>query len=216
MPIDSSKFFDSIRIKPNKLSAKQQAQAREASAMCEWPECKDKGPHRAPKGRENSREYWHFCLDHVREYNQSYNFFSGMNPEAVARYQKDALTGHRPTWKMGANTSAKRGKGSAEADFEGASDPFSMFSELNGRGRWRPGPDTAPKGETRKIFNAERKALQVMGLGPEATLEQVKVKYKALVKQHHPDANGGDRSTEDRLIEIIKAYNYLKTVVREA
>ena len=29
MPIDSSKFFDSIRIKPNKLSAKQQAQARE-------------------------------------------------------------------------------------------------------------------------------------------------------------------------------------------
>ena len=70
--------------------------------------------------------------------------------------------------------------------------------------------------ETRKVFNAERKALQVMGLGPEATLEVVKAKYKALVKQHHPDANGGDRSTEDRLIEIIKAYNYLKTVVRGA
>src|SRR6266481_5340812 len=164
MPIDSSKFFDSIRIKPNKLSAKQQAAAREESAMCEWPECKNKGPHRAPKGRENSREYWHFCLSHVREYNQSYNFFQGMNADAVARYQKDALTGHRPTWKM----------------------------------------------------NAERKALQVMGLGADATLETVKAKYKALVKQHHPDANGGDRSTEDRLIEIIKAYNYLKTVVRGA
>src|SRR5712664_1510718 len=94
MPIDSSKFFDSIRIKPNKLSAKQQAQAREESAMCEWPDCKNKGPHRAPKGRENSREYWHFCLSHVREYNQSYNFFQGMNADAVARYQKDALTGH--------------------------------------------------------------------------------------------------------------------------
>ena len=113
MPIDSSKFFDSIRIKPNKLSAKQQAQAREESAMCEWPECKNKGPHRAPKGRANDKEYWHFCLNHVREYNQSYNFFSGMNADAVARYQKDALTGHRPTWKMGANTSAKKGKGSA-------------------------------------------------------------------------------------------------------
>src|SRR2546427_3274448 len=62
MPIDSSKFFDSIRIKPNKLSAKQQAQAREASAMCEWPDCKNKGPHRAPKGRTNDKEYWHFCL----------------------------------------------------------------------------------------------------------------------------------------------------------
>src|ERR1700721_49186 len=133
MPIDSSKFFDSIRIKPNKLSAKQQAQAREESAMCEWPDCKNKGPHRAPKGRANDKEYWHFCLNHVREYNQSYNFFSGMNADAVARYQKDALTGHRPTWKMGANTSAKKGKNSPEADLEAASDPFSMFSELNGR-----------------------------------------------------------------------------------
>jgi curved DNA-binding protein CbpA len=216
MPIDSSKFFDSIRIKPNKQSAKQQAQAREAAMTCEWPECKNKGAHRAPKGRENAREYWHFCLDHVREYNQSYNFFSGMNAEAVARYQKDALTGHRPTWKMGANGSGKGGKG-GEAELDAASDPFSMFSELNGRGRWRPGPGgAATKPETRKIFNAERKALQVMGLGAEATLEDVKAKYKALVKQHHPDANGGDRSTEDRLIEIIKAYNYLKTVVRES
>jgi DnaJ-class molecular chaperone len=53
-----------------------------------------------------------------------------------------------------------------------------------------------------------------MGLGPRATLDDVKAKYKALDKQHHPDANGGDRSTEDRLIEVIKAYNYLKTVVR--
>ncbi len=211
MPIDSSKFFDSIRVKPRRQTAKQQAQAREASVMCEWPDCKNKGPHRAPKGRENSREYWHFCLDHVREYNQSYNFFSGMNADAVARYQKDALTGHRPTWKMGANGGVKKG---AEAEIDGAFDPFSMFSELNGRGRWRPGPGAEAKAETRKIFNAERKALQVMGLGPEATLESVKAKYKALVKQHHPDANGGDRSTEDRLIEIIKAYNYLKTVVR--
>ena len=212
MPIDSSKFFDSIRIKPKKAASRQPAVAREA-VQCQWPDCTNKGSHRAPKGRENAREYWQFCLDHVREYNQSYNFFSGMNAEAVARYQKDALTGHRPTWKMGANTS-KRGTGSAEGDLGGASDPFSVFAEINGRGSWRPGPEAAPKAETRKVFNAERKALQVMGLGPDATLEDVKVKYKALVKQHHPDANGGDRSTEDRLIEIIKAYNYLKTVVR--
>ncbi|MBR1123339.1 DnaJ domain-containing protein [Bradyrhizobium lablabi] len=215
MAIDSSKFFDSIRIKPNKLSAKAQARANEESAMCEWAGCQNKGPHRAPKGRENSREYWHFCLNHVREYNQSYNFFQGMNAEAVARYQKDALTGHRPTWKMGANTSAKGKTGAAE-EFDGAADPFHMFSELNGRGRWRPGPGASQaKAETRKVMNAERKALQVMGLAPGATLEIVKAKYKALVKQHHPDANGGDRSTEDRLIEIIKAYNYLKTVVKE-
>jgi hypothetical protein len=218
MAIDSSKFFDSIRIKPNKLSAKQQAAAREAAVMCEAPGCKNKGGHRAPKGRGNEKEYWHFCLNHVREYNQGYNFFQGMAADAVARYQKDALTGHRPTWKMGANGTKGKGK-TAEADLDGAADPFHMFSELNGRGRWRPGPGSnaeEPKPEVRKVFNAERKALQVMGLGPDATLETVKAKYKALVKQHHPDANGGDRSTEDRLIEIIKAYNYLKTVVRGA
>ena len=49
-----------------------------------------------------------------------------------------------------------------------------------------------------------------------ATTADIKIRFKALVKQHHPDVNGGDRSTEDRLIEIIKAYNYLKTVVRPA
>lgn len=212
MAIDSSKFFDSIRIKPNKLSAKQQAAAREEAVMCEWPECKNKGPHRAPKGRAQDKEYWHFCLNHVREYNQGYNFFQGMAPDAVASYQKDALTGHRPTWKMGANGSPDK-----KPDLDGAIDPFAMFNEMNGmgmgRGRARK-PQQPIKEETRKIFNAERKALQVMGLGPSATLDDVKAKYKALVKQHHPDANGGDRSTEDRLIEVIKAYNYLKTVVR--
>ncbi|MGY3448780.1 J domain-containing protein [Bradyrhizobium sp. USDA 4353] len=213
MPIDSNKFFDSIRIKPKKAASRQPV--REEAQPCQWPDCTNRGSHRAPKGRENQREYWHFCLDHVREYNQSYNFFSGMNADAVARYQKDALTGHRPTWKMGANTAGKRGKGNAESDLGDASDPFSVFAEINGRAGWRPGAQSAPpKAETRKVFNAERKALQVMGLGPDATLEDVKVKYKALVKQHHPDANGGDRSTEDRLIEIIKAYNYLKTVVK--
>lgn len=221
MAIDSSKFFDSIRIKPTKGGPKNtkgtqaEARAREEAAMCEWPGCEARGPHRAPKGRGNEKEYWHFCLNHVREYNQSYNFFQGMNADAVARYQKDALTGHRPTWKMGANGTKGKGK-AGEIDPDMAFDPFSVFSELNGRGKWRPGPGgtSEPKAETRKVFNAERKALQVMGLGPEATLETVKAKYKALVKQHHPDANGGDRSTEDRLIEVIKAYNYLKTVVR--
>ena len=45
-----------------------------------------------------------------------------------------------------------------------------------------------------------------------ATPQQVKTRFKELVKRHHPDANGGDRSTEDRLVEVIQAYNYLKSV----
>ena len=38
----------------------------------------------------------------------------------------------------------------------------------------------------------------------------IKARYKELVKRHHPDANGGDRSSEDKLREIIQAYNYLQ------
>ena len=95
-----------------------------------------------------------------------------------------------------------------------SNDPFSVFSEINGRGKWRPGPEAKAGADARKVMNAERKALQVMGLEGTVTTAEIKVRFKALVKQHHPDANGGDRSTEDRLIEIIKAYNYLKSVSR--
>ncbi len=209
MTIDQAKYFDSIRIKPR---TQRKEPVRETKVACQWPGCDNPGAHRAPKGRGQENDYWHFCLNHVREYNQSYNFFSGMSDDAVARYQKDALTGHRPTWKMGANSGAQN----KPDGFDGAADPFAMFSELNGRSRSRPGPETQAGTETRRVFNAERKALQVMGLSSGVTLETVKMRYKELVKQHHPDANGGDRSTEDRLIEIIKAYNYLKTVTPSA
>jgi DnaJ-class molecular chaperone len=47
-------------------------------------------------------------------------------------------------------------------------------------------------------------------LGADATPARIKTRYKDLVKRHHPDANGGDRSSEDRLREIIQAYNYLR------
>ena len=184
--------------------------------MCEGPECKNKGPHRAPKGHAWTEEYWHFCLNHVREYNQGYNFFPGMNADAVARYQKDALTGHSPSLEDGRQYRYQEGQGQTARpiwkmpSIRSACSASSTAAPAGGRVRVRtPGPGENPQG-----LNAERKALQVMGLGADATLETVKAPSKALVKQHHPDANGGDRSTEDRLIEIIKAYNYLKTVVR--
>ena len=47
-------------------------------------------------------------------------------------------------------------------------------------------------------------------LGGDATPAKIKARYKELVKRHHPDANGGDRSSEERLREIIQAYNYLR------
>ncbi|MBB4380263.1 J domain-containing protein [Bradyrhizobium sp. SBR1B] len=207
MLIDTSELFASIRVN------KQNAQERQAATLCEWPDCKKKATHPAPKGRDDVGAYWHFCIDHVRQYNRSYNFFSGMDAEAVARYQKDALIGHRPTWKIGENVSACRMTGST-GNLEDDWHSLCTLVGLNGRAGARPSAKVKP--EARKVFNAEGKALQVMGLKANATLSEIKTKYKVLVKQHHPDANGGDRSTEDRLVEIIKAYRYLKTVVRDS
>jgi len=83
-----------------------------------------------------------------------------------------------------------------------------MFQEL-GAGRTgfrRRSP------ELRTVRNAERRALDVLGLEAEASAQEVKSRFKELVKRHHPDANGGDRSSEDRLREIIQAYKYLKSI----
>lgn len=192
-----SPLFDSVRVKPSKDRRK-----KTDGPNCEWAGCKEKATHRAPKGRNVENDHWRFCLAHVREYNQSYNFFSGMSDDAVLAYQKDALTGHRPTWKMGTGKSRVRPDLRA---FGSHGDPFGLFGE-GARNEQKA------RAETRTVRNAERKALDALGLDTGATPPQVKARFKELVKRHHPDANGGDRSTEDRLIEIIQSYNYLKSV----
>jgi DnaJ-domain-containing protein 1 len=94
----------------------------------------------------------------------------------------------------------------------GADDPFGMFRDLGGSTAREPDGEHLRRRETRVIRNAERKALEVLGLEADANTHDIKLRFKVLVKRHHPDANGGDRSTEDRLRAIIEAYNYLKSV----
>jgi hypothetical protein len=200
MKLDSP-LFDRIRVKPS-----ADRRPRPAAHTCEWPGCSAPATHRAPKGRERENERWRFCLEHVREYNQSYDFFAGMSEEAVLKYQKDALTGHRPTWKMGTGKDQDPGRFYAE----GFVDPFSVFRDIGGPGRAQASEQKSA--EQRSIRNAERKAFSVLGLDCDVPRAEIKARFKELVKRHHPDANGGDRSTEDRLVEIIQAYNYLKSV----
>src|SRR4051812_1032141 len=172
MKLDSP-FFNRIRVKPQ-----EDARPRPQAAVCQWPGCACEGTHRAPKGRMREREYWRFCLAHVREYNQSYNYFAGMSDDAVARYQKDAVTGHRPTWKMGFNGATDRYDGG-----EMPSDPFDVMREFGG-GKARP---ERPKPEARPIHNAERKAFDTLGLEVDAEAAEIKARFKELVKRHHPD-----------------------------
>jgi hypothetical protein len=205
----NSPLFDRIRVKPD-----QDRRLRAELPPCQWPRCGEPATHRAPKGRLRASEYWRFCLEHVREYNNSYNFFAGMSDDAVAQYQKEAITGHRPTWKMGSiggkRAPPRRARGGFRAAEWEAADPFSLLGETGSR----PG-HARPASEGRKILNAQRRAFEVLGLEADANRADIKVRIKArfkvLVKRHHPDANGGDRGTEDTLREIIQAYNYLKS-----
>jgi DnaJ-domain-containing protein 1 len=87
-----------------------------------------------------------------------------------------------------------------------------MFHEVGAGAAHAADGEHLRRRETRIIRNAERKALDVLGLEADANTQDIKVRFKVLVKRHHPDANGGDRSSEDRLRAIIEAYNYLKSV----
>src|SRR6266540_4273339 len=180
-----SPFFDRIRVKPDK-----DRRLRAQCPACEWPNCAAPATHRAPQGRLRERESWRFCLEHVREYNHAYNFFAGMSAG-------------RP--------SSRSHSSRFHSEFTSADDPFGIFREFGAAGGARQESRRGPT-ESRTVRNAERKALDALGLEADASTHEVKARFKTLVKRHHPDANGGDRSSEDRLREIIQAYNYLKSI----
>ena len=129
-----------------------------------------------------------------------------MSDDDVAQYQRDASYGHRPTWTMGVNRAAAT-DGETPADF----DPKGMFGD---RFRAQSAQTRAHAGEEprrKRPGVAALKALGTLGLDETADANQIKTRYKDLVKRLHPDANGGDRSSEDKLREIIHAYNYLRS-----
>ncbi len=199
-----SPLFDRIRVKPA-----EDRRPQPGYPACDWPGCREDATHRAPKGRLRAGEYWRFCLHHVRDYNHSYNFFAGMSEDAIARYQKEAVTGHRPTWKIGVNGKPAAAQAPQNGNWQFfADDPFGLFQD-GSAARFQAERNAS---EGRVVRNAERKALDVLGLEPSASSTDIKARFKVLVKRHHPDANGGDRSCEDQLRDIIQAYNYLKSV----
>lgn len=202
-----SSIFDSIRLKPQK----EKEEAKDGERPCDWEGCSLIGTNKAPRGRDREGEFLWFCVDHVRQYNKNYNYFSGMDDDSIAQYQKASSTGHRPTWEMGANSWGSRSR-TASGGIPGskpwlhrAKDPHGLY----------PGGTTGPASpearHQRKLKRLEKQSLDKLRLPDNATSKEIKSKYKQLVKLHHPDANGGDRSSEDQLREIIQAYNFLKS-----
>jgi curved DNA-binding protein CbpA len=199
-----SKYFDRIRVR-----GKTRAKPEPAAPICQWDGCEEKGAHRAPVGRDAEGEYFLFCVDHVRQYNKGYNYFSGLSDGEIARYQKEALTGHRPTWTVGVNKAARNAPSQSQARTGSAAsnarvrDPFGLFNEAKSR-------QASQVPRQRKLKPLEAKAFETLGLEARATPTDIKTRYKELVKKHHPDANGGDRGSEERFRAVVQGYQLLK------
>jgi hypothetical protein len=195
----TSPLFDRIRVKSSRKNAPAPSKAP-VSTPCSHPGCTADGVFKAPKGRDHEGEFFTFCKDHVREYNATYDYFKGMDDDALAKYRSAEAIGHRPTWKMGARAA---GAGAPHVD----ETVYAEARSMRRKGARRTGDAAqAPR------YNAlAMKALFTLELDEHATEVTIKAKYKELVKRHHPDANGGDRSSEEKLREIIKAYNFLRS-----
>lgn len=202
---NSSKYFDNLR--SSTLSKKA---AAAAGPTCAWKGCEETGAHKAPAGQGREGQYLMFCVDHVREYNASYNYFVGMSDEQVARFQKDNLTGHRPTWKTG--TTAGPASGNKMRGPTPTPDQLKQarVNDAHGFFSFRAKREADSAEPRRYIRPLDRKALEVLHLTDAATKEQIKARYKDLVKKHHPDLNGGDERSAEALREIIQAHNQLK------
>ncbi|MDZ3833497.1 MAG: J domain-containing protein [Sphingopyxis sp.] len=174
-------------------------------APCAVPGCREAGEFRAPASAHRSPDgpppYRWLCLDHVREFNAGYNFFEGMNADQIMAAQS-------PTAGWETESRSFRPAGSADlpprwADFK---DPMDALGA-----RFRQRMDEARREAADPRFTREEhRALKLMNLGPDADRSALRRRYSELVRQYHPDRNGGDRSFEARLGEVVSAYQLLR------
>ncbi|SFS03109.1 J domain-containing protein [Sphingomonas jatrophae] len=175
----------------------------EREETCAHPGCTEPGEFRAPGERrggfDGPGEWRWLCLDHVRAFNGGYNFFSGMSTEEIEAAQRPYAGWERETRAFAA------GAGSTPrwADF---TDPLDAI-QASLRGRMA---DAAPRADGRPLSDADRRSLKVLKLGPDADRRELRERYAELVRRYHPDRNGGDRSHEKALGEVIAAYQHLR------
>jgi hypothetical protein len=154
------------------------------------------GEYRAPKSRRNLKEYWWFCLEHVRAYNAAWDYYKGMSPGEIEAELRRDTAWQRPTWPLGR-------LGSAAREDQSWQDPLNFLAS----GRPRRGVNGSPAATPPEL----REPLATLGLSWPVTMPKLKARYKELAKRHHPDANGGDRSSEERLKTINLAYARLRS-----
>jgi hypothetical protein len=190
----TSRFKSDIRIKPGKARAPEPE-----TRMCEAPGCIGPGNCRVSKSPKNLSEYVWYCSAHARAHNEAWDFFKDMGDDDIQRFREEALTGHRPTWPLGKRGARAR---MGQTPLGGLNDSHAMFAE--------DGDTAAVRRPERHLTRLQIMAMDTLQLAHNATLIEIKARYKELVKRFHPDANGGDRGAEERLKQVIKAYGVLR------
>jgi DnaJ-domain-containing protein 1 len=97
----------------------------------------------------------------------------------------------------------KRGKKGFREEGRPTEDPLGLY-------RARYGASATPEKRKPTYSPVTLRALHALHLDETADAQAIRSRYKELVKRHHPDANGGDRSREEKLREIIHAYKTLR------
>lgn len=178
-------------------SPKLHGRVEGARDRCAVPGCSEPGEFKAPlePANFNGPGSWQFlCLDHVREHNAKYNYFSGMSPEEISEAQTPYGGWERSVRAFSATT----GAAPAWGDFD---DPLDAISA-----RYRSGRQQ----ESSRFSADERRALSVLGLAEDTDRHALRTRYSKLVRRFHPDKNGGDRSHESHLRAVIEAYQSLR------
>ncbi len=172
---------------------------------CAMPGCDQPGEFRAPpehalRTGDSPPPYRWLCLDHVREFNARYNFFAGMSADEISDAQRPYAGWERETRAFASNGADRP---PAWADF---SDPLDA---IGARFRSRMAEESQRR-DGKPLTEADRRALKVLGLDTNADRRALRTRYSELVRQYHPDRNGGDRSFEARLQAVIAAYQALR------
>jgi len=178
-----------------------------AGRVCSYPDCEGAGEFRAPpeerrKAPDGPPQWRWFCLDHIRAFNQQYNYFKDMSPEEIQEAQRPYAGWERETRAFSA-TAAGGTPPPRWADF---SDPLDAIGE---RFKARMAA-AAERSDGKPLSGEDRSALKTLGLALDADRKALRTRYTELVRRFHPDHNGGDRAHEKALQDVIAAYTHLR------
>ena len=167
--------------------------------LCCWPGCNLVGKFKAPVSRIDLKQFYWFCIEHIRAYNSNWNYCEGMSEAEFEASVRSDTTWNRPTWPFTAK--AKDGE-SFTAEFRNLNDVFDPFNIIDGK-------SPAFNQFQNQFSETENRAIRVLGLEFPVSKDEVKARYKFLAKNHHPDKHGGDKNAEEMLKQINEAYEII-------